>query len=113
MTEETVLVRRDGPIGVITINRPKVLNLFNIQVVTLLEEHLVDLESDAQVRAIVITGAGEAAFVGGADVADLNTRGALQHFFEFAEAVHRDAPHPQEGGHPAARFQQSAAAGAF
>jgi enoyl-CoA hydratase len=89
MTEETVLARRDGPIGVITINRPKVLNLFNLQVVMRLEEHLADLEGDAQVRAIIITGAGEAAFVGGADVAELNTRGALRHFFDFAEAVHR------------------------
>lgn len=89
MTEETVLARRDGPIGIVTINRPKVLNLFNLQVVTRLEEHLADLQADGQIRAIIITGAGEAAFVGGADVAELNSRGALRHFFDFSEAVHR------------------------
>ena len=40
-------------------------------------------------RVIIITGAGERAFVAGGDIADLNSRSGLAHYREFAEIVHR------------------------
>ena len=40
-------------------------------------------------RVIIITGAGERAFVAGGDIADLNSRQGLAHYHEFAEVVHR------------------------
>lgn len=71
MTYETLLMERDGPVAIITINRPKVLNALNAQVLTDLSNALDELEADHSVRALVITGAGDRAFVAGADIGEL------------------------------------------
>jgi enoyl-CoA hydratase len=89
MTDAAVLIRVDGPIAIITINRPDTLNALDIPTLEQLESRLTEAERDSAVRAIVITGAGERAFVAGGDIADLNSRRGLAHYFEFAEVVHR------------------------
>jgi len=72
VTYETLLVERDGPIAVITINRPKVLNALNATVLAELGNAMAELEKDPSARAVVMTGAGEKAFVAGADIGELN-----------------------------------------
>jgi enoyl-CoA hydratase len=71
MTLETLLVERDGAVAVVTINRPKVLNALNTQTISELERVMRDLQQDAAVRAVVLTGAGEKSFVAGADINEL------------------------------------------
>jgi enoyl-CoA hydratase len=71
MSFENILVDRDGPSAVITINRPKVLNALNTQTLDELRRAILDLKQDAGVRAVVITGAGEKSFVAGADINEL------------------------------------------
>ncbi|MGE3955335.1 MAG: enoyl-CoA hydratase-related protein [Vicinamibacterales bacterium] len=71
MAFDNLLVERDGPVATITINRPKVLNALNAQTLDELGRTLVDLQSDPAVRALIITGAGDRAFVAGADINEL------------------------------------------
>ncbi|MBX2800896.1 MAG: enoyl-CoA hydratase/isomerase family protein [Myxococcales bacterium] len=59
---------RDGSIERITINRPAALNAINEEVLDGLEAAVADLRSATDVRAVVVTGAGEKAFVAGADI---------------------------------------------
>jgi enoyl-CoA hydratase len=69
---ENILVDKDGAIGVITLNRPSALNALNVKLLGELSFALLELERNADVRAIVITGAGEKAFAAGADIGELN-----------------------------------------
>jgi enoyl-CoA hydratase len=76
MSSDLVLVERDGAVAVLTINRPEKRNALNLAVVRELEARLATLRQASDVRALVITGAGDKAFVGGADIAELRERGA-------------------------------------
>ena len=68
-----VLLEKKGNIAVATINRPKALNALNSDVLNDLSE-LVDLvNADPEIRALVLTGAGEKAFVAGADIGEMST----------------------------------------
>lgn len=67
---QEVLVERDGPVGVATINRPQALNALSFSVIKALSEALAGFESDPGVRAIVIAGLPRA-FAAGADINEL------------------------------------------
>jgi enoyl-CoA hydratase len=70
---ENLLVSRDAGIALLTINRPQVLNALNIRTLDELRHAVIELKEDTDVRAIVLTGAGEKAFVAGADISELAT----------------------------------------
>ncbi len=89
MSEPAVLVETRGPVGLLTVNRPRVMNALDVPTLLELEEALGRLEEDPAVRVIVLTGAGEKAFIAGGDIADLDARQGLAHYQEFAEVVHR------------------------
>jgi enoyl-CoA hydratase len=89
ITDDAVLTEIHGPVAVLTINRPKTLNALDVPTLLVLEASFVKLESDSSVRVIIVTGAGEKAFVAGGDIGDLNSRGGLSHYQEFAETIHR------------------------
>ena len=71
MTFENLLLERDGPVAIVTLNRPKVLNALNSQTLAELAGVMAGLKADAGVRAVVLTGAGEKSFVAGADINEL------------------------------------------
>src|SRR5688572_17175344 len=71
MTFENLLIERDDAVAVVTFNRPKVLNALNTQTLNELSAAMAGFKADAGVRAIVLTGAGEKAFVAGADINEL------------------------------------------
>ena len=89
MTEQSILTETRGAVGIITINRPKTLNALDIPTVQALDAAFGAMEADKAVRVIVLTGAGERAFVAGGDIGDLNSRKGLAHYEEFAEVIHR------------------------
>lgn len=71
MAFDNLLVERDGRVATITINRPKVLNALNGQTLDELRRAALELQHDADVRVVIITGAGDRAFVAGADINEL------------------------------------------
>ncbi|MDE3154668.1 MAG: enoyl-CoA hydratase/isomerase family protein [Acidobacteriota bacterium] len=71
MVPETLLVERDGGVATVTFNRPKVLNALNTQTMNELRQVLLDLRHDEGVRCVILTGAGDKAFVAGADINEL------------------------------------------
>jgi enoyl-CoA hydratase len=62
---------RDG-VGLLTLNRPKALNALNTKTIAELDAVLQREARDPAVKALVVTGAGEKAFVAGADIAEMN-----------------------------------------
>ncbi len=61
-------VSRDGGVAVVTIDRQDALNALNVETLTELRDRLKEVAEDAEIRAVVLTGAGEKAFVAGADI---------------------------------------------
>ena len=68
MPYATLALAREDAVAILTFNRPEKLNAINRQVLGELHQALDALAADAGVRAIILTGAGEKAFVAGADV---------------------------------------------
>jgi len=71
MPFENLLYEKREGIAYITFNRPKVLNALNRKTIEELHQVLVDARDDASVRVLILTGAGEKAFVAGADINEL------------------------------------------
>ncbi len=65
-----VLVERDGPVAMLTLNRPDKLNALNARLIAELSDAFASLSAEASPpRALVLTGAGDKAFAAGADIA--------------------------------------------
>ena len=73
MNYETILVSERTGVGIITLNRPKLLNAMNLKLVKELDKAVSLMETADDIKAIVITGAGEKAFSAGADIHEMRT----------------------------------------
>ncbi|MFN8632367.1 MAG: enoyl-CoA hydratase/isomerase family protein [Chloroflexota bacterium] len=72
MSYENILVQKvEGGVGVITLNRPSKLNALSYALASELDAALTGMEQDDDVKAVVITGAGEKAFSAGADIHEM------------------------------------------
>ena len=74
---ETILLERRGPLAIVTINRPEKRNALNIQTRTEGAAVLDELRGDDSVRVVILTGAGDKAFIAGADIAEFAQRTAI------------------------------------
>jgi enoyl-CoA hydratase len=71
MTFETLLVEQHDAVLLVTLNRPRALNALNGQLLGELSAVVAGVAADPGVRALVLTGAGDRAFVAGADITEL------------------------------------------
>jgi len=71
MAFENLLYEKRNAIGYVTVNRPEKLNALNRKIMDELHDCFQEIERDDEVRAVILTGAGEKAFVGGADINEL------------------------------------------
>ncbi len=78
MTFEHLKVEIADGVALVTVNRPEKLNALNVALVGQLRDCFAALKVDAAVRAVVLTGAGEKAFVAGADIAELSNLAPIE-----------------------------------
>ncbi|HEV2733317.1 MAG TPA: enoyl-CoA hydratase-related protein [Longimicrobiaceae bacterium] len=78
MSPETILVDVDGGVATVTVNRPDKRNALNSQVRSEVVAALDALRADDSVRVVVFTGAGDKAFVAGADIGEFAQRTPLE-----------------------------------
>ncbi|HXY02990.1 MAG TPA: enoyl-CoA hydratase-related protein [Terriglobales bacterium] len=71
MNFENILFEKKNSLAYVTVNRPKVLNALNMATMEELRAAFHDIKNDASVRVVIMTGAGEKAFIAGADIGEL------------------------------------------
>ncbi len=78
MKWENVTMEEKDTVATITINRPKAMNALNIDVLKDLWEAVKEIEKQEHINGVIITGAGDKAFVAGADVAQMKDMGVME-----------------------------------
>jgi enoyl-CoA hydratase/carnithine racemase len=78
MTFDNLLVETRDGLAIVTVNRPDKLNALNGKTVTELDAAFQALGADESVRGVILTGAGEKAFVAGADIGELSTQSPIE-----------------------------------
>ena len=89
MSDANLLLEKDAAIATITFNNPKALNALTEETFSGMESQLDELETDAEIRVIILTGAGDKAFIAGGDISHLATLDAdgARHFALLAQRV--------------------------
>ena len=87
MAEDEFLIRREGPVGVVTLNRPERMNAIYYDMTIALADAFEALEADDEVGAIVLTGAGRG-FCSGGDVKAMAERGPRGFEARVADLTH-------------------------
>ncbi len=72
-SEQAVLYSKDGPIARVVLNRPRVINAYNLQMRDDLYEALRAVRDDTEVRVAIVSGAGQRGFCAGADLTEFGT----------------------------------------
>jgi enoyl-CoA hydratase len=86
---ERILARKEGAVGWLTFNNPERRNAVSVDMWEAIPAVLKDFEADPQIRVVVLAGAGDKAFVSGADISQFDKQrssaDAVQHYEEIAE----------------------------
>jgi enoyl-CoA hydratase len=88
MAFETLQVDREGPVVAVTLNRAKQLNAINRVMVRELDELATELEGDHTARVVIVTGAGDRAFLAGADITEFQGPTPVQ-ALAFSQRIQR------------------------
>ncbi|MCZ6844536.1 MAG: enoyl-CoA hydratase-related protein [Alphaproteobacteria bacterium] len=99
--ENVVLVEREGDIATVVLNRPEKLNALNKAMWRRLGDVMAELDSDQDVRCVVLRGAGDKAMGPGADIAEFETeRSNSQKAAEYGALMHRSMHAIRDCRHP-------------
>jgi enoyl-CoA hydratase len=85
--DQVVQLAHDGPVSTLTIQRPAVLNALNVEVLVAIKRAVDEVRAKSDARVLIVTGAGDKAFVAGADIAGFKGIG-LQEARAFATKGH-------------------------
>src|SRR5258708_40281648 len=90
MTFSNVLLEKKNSIAYVTVNRPKVLNALSLATMEELGIAFQEIKNDSSIRVAILTGAGEKAFVAGADIGELAKQDAVsgKEYAHRGQAVH-------------------------
>src|SRR5260370_41340934 len=77
MTYENILLEKKNSMAYVTVNRPKVLNALNLATMEELRAAFHDIKNDKGIRVVILTGAGEKAFIAGADIGEVARNDAV------------------------------------
>src|SRR5262245_41389127 len=77
MAYQNILVRSEGRVGIVTLNRPQALNALNSVLMDELSEAITAFEADDQIRCVIITGS-EKAFAAGADITEMASKSFVE-----------------------------------
>jgi len=80
MADDTILISTEGRVATITINRPDKLNALNEPTRAAIVSALDRFENDPDVRVVILTGAGQKAFIAGADIGEFEGRTPVAQF---------------------------------
>jgi len=90
---ERILARKEGAVGWLTFNNPERRNAVSVDMWEAIPRVLGAYQADPEIRAVVLTGAGDKAFVSGADISQFDkqrsSQEAVQHYEEIAEGAQR------------------------
>ena len=75
MAYEDIILEREGTLAILTLNRPKVLNALTFNMLTEIKGVVEELDDEAEIRVLIITGAGDRSFCAGSDVNELDQIG--------------------------------------
>ena len=78
MDYKNILISFDGDIGFLTINRPKALNSLNIETLQDIQMGMQEVKNNQSCKVLILTGAGDKAFVAGADIAEMKGMNSLE-----------------------------------
>ena len=77
MDYKNLLLAKENGIGIVTVNRPGVLNALNTETYQELYEMFTEIENDPEIRVVILTGAGEKAFAAGVDIRDMKDKDSV------------------------------------
>jgi len=78
MEYKNISLSFEGEIGILVINRPKSLNSLNIETLKEIQMGVQEVKEHPEVKVLILTGAGEKAFVAGADITEMKEMNSLQ-----------------------------------